>query len=241
MSNFTLDYLKDTHHLMTNRLTTSERILIAGRRLFNEKGYAATTLAEIAMAVGIAQGNLTYHFPTKRDLVMRLEEEARQSMQARWTAPRSGTITDDYIEHLLFAMHLTWNNRFLLRDHAQYAKDLSGFREDPYMMADLVELRELLRRIDHEKMFRRDLEIDLDMLARSLWITSRYWMDHLRELEGLDRVSKADLERGIQHHFALLKPCLVASARRDFEAALDVAMRFMLNFDKVKTISDYSE
>lgn len=217
---------------MTNRLMTSERILEASRQLFNEKGYAATTVTEIAAAVGIAQGNVTYHFPTKRDLVIRLEADAQQTMASRWTTPRSGAIADDYVEHLLFAMRLTWDNRFLLRDHAQFSENPNSLRQHPYMMADLEELHKLIGRIDKEKLFRRDLQIDLEVLARSLWITSRYWMDHLRELEGIDRISWADLERGVQHHFALLKPCLVASARREFEVALDMAMRFLRNFDQ---------
>ena len=36
--------------------STRHRILDASRALFNEKGYASTTLAEIAAAVGIAEG-----------------------------------------------------------------------------------------------------------------------------------------------------------------------------------------
>ena len=57
-------------------------------------------------------------------------------------------------------------------------------------------------------------------LARSLWIVSRYWMDHLHESEGLAHIRWEDQERGIEHHFAVLLPCLTASARRAFEAAL---------------------
>jgi hypothetical protein len=58
------------------------------------------------------------------------------------------------------------------------------------------------------------------VLARSLWIVSRYWMDHLREMEGLDQVTWADQERGFQHHFGVLLPYLTASARRDLESAV---------------------
>jgi AcrR family transcriptional regulator len=205
---------------MRDRSTTPDRILDASRRLFNDRGYAATTQAEIAAAVGISQGNLTYHFPTKRDLATRLEAEAWQRMRARRALPRPGAVADDYVEHLLFAMNLTWENRFLLRDRAQYADDPNALRPDPDMAADLEELHERLRRIEKEDSFPRDLRIDLRVLARSLWIVSRYWMDHLRESEGPDRVTWADHERGVQHHFAVLLPYLTASARREFEAAL---------------------
>ena len=48
---------------------TRQRILDTALELFNRHGYAATSLAAIAAAAGIRQGNLTYHFPTKLDLV----------------------------------------------------------------------------------------------------------------------------------------------------------------------------
>jgi hypothetical protein len=61
---------------------------------------------------------------------------------------------------------------------------------------------------------------DLRVLARTLWIVSRYWMDRLREFEGLERVTSADQERGVRHHFAVLPPYLIAPARRDLESAV---------------------
>ena len=204
----------------SSRATTPERILDASRVVFNQRGYAATTQAEIAAAVGISQGNLTYHFPTKRELVAHLEAEAREQMRARRASLQTGDIADDYVEHLLFAMSLTRDYRFLLRDRVQYADGDEALEPDPEMAADFEELRELLGRIEKDGLLRRDLPIDLGVLVRSLWIVSRYWLDYLRESESLARVTWADQERGIQHHFAVLLPNLTASARRDFEAAL---------------------
>lgn len=206
---------------MKPHTTTPDRILDASRRLFNDKGYAATTLTEIAADVGISQGNLTYHFPTKRDLALRLEAGVRQGSQTRRANHSTGAIADDYVEHLLFAMDLTWDNRFLLRDRAQFAQALDARQPDSELSADFDELYELISRIKMEKMFRQDFCIVLQELTRSLWIVSRYWMDYLRESEGLEQISWADQERGIQHHFAVLLPCLTASARREFTAALD--------------------
>lgn len=200
--------------------TTRGRILDAGRLIFNQRGYAATTQAEIAAAVGISQGNLTYHFPSKRDLVAHLEDAARERIRARRASLRTGSIADDCVEHLLFAMSLTRDFRFLLRDRAQFADDRGVLEPDPEMAADFEELRELLRRIEKDGLFRRDLQVDLGVLARSLWIVSRYWLDYLCESESIARVTWGDMERGIQHHFAVLLPYLTASTRREFEAAL---------------------
>ncbi|BFM14769.1 TetR/AcrR family transcriptional regulator [Maricurvus nonylphenolicus] len=210
---------------MNSRSRTPDKILEAARRLFNEKGYAATTLTEIAAAAGIAQGNLTYHFPTKLDLVLRLEEQAKTTTSERRAKLAPGTIADDYVEHLLFAMELTWNNRFMLRDRSQYLKDQSAIGSSTESVADYAELESLIQRIEQENMFRQDLGVSLKELTTSLWIVSRYWMDYLRETEGLSDIGWADQERGIQQHFAVLLPCLNATARKKFQAALAQASK----------------
>ena len=72
---------------MHDRLTTRERILEASLRLFNEKSFAATALTDIAKEVGIAKGNLTYYFSTKKDLALELEQRARVQACLLYTSP----------------------------------------------------------------------------------------------------------------------------------------------------------
>ena len=47
-------------------------ILAAAQSFFNEKGYQETTMRDIASALGISLGNLTYHFHKKEDLMIAL-------------------------------------------------------------------------------------------------------------------------------------------------------------------------
>ncbi len=208
---------------MKTRSTTAIRILNAAREQFNAKGYAATSLNEIAASLGMSQGNLTYHFPTKRHLAMQLEADVLLLMKTRRENLIPGLLAQDYVDHLLFGMELTWSNRFLMRDHLQYANEPIGQRPDSELTADFDELSALLERIREEGMFVDGTEPDTDVLVRSLWIVSRYWMDYLRELEGLKEIGWADQERGIQHHFAVLLPNLKASAGREFKVALEQA------------------
>ncbi len=203
--------------------TTAERIADAARRRFNRNGYASTTLTDIAADVGISQGNLTYHFPTKLDLALHLSEAVRVRTEARRASPSTGDLADDYVEQLMFAMDMTWNYRFLMRDRGIFEDIDAVVPPSPILVAALEERRELIGRIDEEGLFRADVAVDLDMLARSLWILSRYWMDHLREMEQRDEIEWADVERGIQHHFAVLLPTMTAAGRRRFAAALDRA------------------
>lgn len=205
------------------RSATASRIIEAGRNAFNTNGYSATSTTEIAESLGMSQGNLTYHFATKRDLAMAIEEEAFELMKKRRAMLVRGSIAEDYIEHLLFGMKLTWQYRFVMRDRMQYAGALPGSREESELRADYRELVCLLERIGREGLFQRNVAPQIDTLARSLWIVSRYWIDHLEELDGLDEVGWSDQRRGVEHHLAVLLPFLKAPARKDFEAALDAA------------------
>ena len=159
-------------------------------------------------------------FPTKRKLALEIEKRVRSRVRTDRAGFRSDAVSEDYVDILLAEMDHTWEHRFLLRDRAQFTKNSKPPRRDPDMAANFELLHELLRHMDKEEMFRRDLCIDLNALARSLWIVSRYWMDHLREIEGLEQISMMDRERGLQNYFAVLLPCLTASAKRDFESAI---------------------
>lgn len=212
---------------MVDGMTTSERILESARSLFNRKGYSSTTLSEIAAQVGITQGNLTYHFPNKRDLALHMVDAARQVMDARWENKKEGPIAEDYIEHLFFAKRLTWDFRFLLRDYEDFTDDPNFMQNDPYLLSDFDELRSLLQRIDKEGYFNDNMNFDFEVLARSLWIISRFWMDHLRELQIDAELTREDLEWGIHHHFELLSYFLTPEAGEKFVAAKATSLRYL--------------
>src|SRR6266851_728699 len=71
------------------RAATTESILKAGRLLFGEQGFAATTMDDIAAAARVAKGAVYHHFATKetvfdavfdlvsRDLVAEIDSTAR--------------------------------------------------------------------------------------------------------------------------------------------------------------------
>lgn len=202
------------------RSTTRERILEVSRVLFNRRGYANTTIADIAAEAGIAVGNLSYHFPAKRDLVHSLEEEARRGARAlRATYPSGRPVAEDYVEAVLLSMDRHRTYLFLLRDYLQFGEDRAALRLDPDMTANFDTLWDLVDRMDKEGMFRRDLPVDLDAITQSLWMVGRYWPAHLQEHEGLDDIEWADMQRGFEHHLAVLFPCVTAAAQRSLEEA----------------------
>lgn len=51
------------------KINTKQKILDTARTLFNDYGYNSVSLRDIAKAVGISEGNLTYHFKKKENLI----------------------------------------------------------------------------------------------------------------------------------------------------------------------------
>lgn len=53
-----------------------QEVIDVAARIFNEKGYEATSIQEIAEEVGILKGSLYYYIDTKEDLLFSVIEEA---------------------------------------------------------------------------------------------------------------------------------------------------------------------
>jgi AcrR family transcriptional regulator len=62
------------------RAATIEAILKAARRLFGERGFAATTMDEIAEAARVAKGAVYHHFTTKETLFEAVFEEVSRDL-----------------------------------------------------------------------------------------------------------------------------------------------------------------
>lgn len=63
-------------------MPTRDRIIEAASRLIAERGYAATSLSDVAEASGVLKGNLAYYFPTKTDLLGAVLQARRVAL---WT------------------------------------------------------------------------------------------------------------------------------------------------------------
>lgn len=59
---------------------TRERVVLAAVELFGKQGYGATSLDEVAAAVGVRKQTLLYYFSTKADLFAAASAEAAQAV-----------------------------------------------------------------------------------------------------------------------------------------------------------------
>lgn len=199
---------------------TKDRILAASLALFNENGYDTVTTARIAEEVGISEGNLWYHFRTKKDLVRAHQYSLIRRIDARLAIKSSpGTVLDSYVLFNRLVFEEVWDYQFLYRDQSEFG------RTSPELESKVHRVYELTTAM-LQKMFRHMIEAghlampedELAPLADNVWMVVRYWPSFLRETRRIVKLDKAALDAGIRHHFALFETHLTAKARAYLDA-----------------------
>src|SRR6266481_5912565 len=72
---------------------TRARLIAAGRQLFTEKGYAATSTEEIVQTAAVTRGALYYHFTDKKDLIRAVFETLEAEFLERVVAASAKAAT----------------------------------------------------------------------------------------------------------------------------------------------------
>ena len=202
-------------------MKTRDKILKTALALFNESGEAGVSLAQIAAELDISEGNLWYHFRTKRDLIAALLDELEQTIEQQHERPPAdpGNI-GTYADYARQCFRTMWAYRFLYRA-----------RFDPGKDRELAERRLAITARGHHYSERLLTEMarcklldaspsEIAELVTADRIVSRYWFDYLQERYGLVQLSEADLQSGVKQIFALYRPYLSAMARAQIAAAM---------------------
>lgn len=197
------------------RPKTRERLLAACRRLFNERGPADVTTAEIAAAVGINEGNLYYHFQRKEQIVEALFAEFEQGFREVAAAYSPGA-TDPlhYRDYFAGWFNLMWEWRFFYRDGAVVDRLAPRLRRHLKALADDGQAR--IRAV-YEGMVAASLleatAAEIEALVVNGWIISTYWIDYLRSRHGIATIRREHIDWGAKQVMGLLLPYLTPAGR----------------------------
>lgn len=97
-------------------MKTRERIIAAVVRAFNEKGYHAFSLADLAQQCSMSRGNLAYHYKYKEDILddiaVQLDKEIKSFFEKRKDYPAFYNLSLD----IQTCRHLQKNYPFVFRD-----------------------------------------------------------------------------------------------------------------------------
>lgn len=151
-----------------------EQIFEQTLRLYNERGYQNVSLREIAQALDISVGNLTYHFPKKEDLLIYLVK--RQHLNYKKTPiPRTlGELNRYFSNNVAFQER----NLYYFRDFnvlSQIYPEMLAYRAQ--VMHDRREL--LMRSLEclraDEMLLPEPCEGQQEALVSALIIVLTYW------------------------------------------------------------------
>lgn len=101
----------------TEAATTHERILEVALDLFIRKGYAATSMREIAEPLGISKAALYYHFPSKAHLMLELHLQMHRAMADLHDIPEPGADDTVWLRFVDQLIGLALRNRRIIEFH----------------------------------------------------------------------------------------------------------------------------
>ncbi|RYZ47969.1 MAG: TetR/AcrR family transcriptional regulator [Sphingobacteriales bacterium] len=136
---------------------TKERILEKAIELFNESGIEYVGMRELAAALGMRIGNITYYFPTKDELVFAISKEYSESNTALHLAMEVNSLYDflhrcskvfengvKYRCLMLSMVHVMEQNQLVSENYRKVAQQRKGgladvvavLREKKYLKVD---------------------------------------------------------------------------------------------------------
>lgn len=116
-----------THATRLSREQRVDEILASARAVFCEKGYEATSVAEIAARIGVVEGLVYKYFPSKRDLLHRMLEHWYEELFGDCTRELAAVTDPRARLHLL-----VWRHLRAVRDDPQLCRLMfREVREEP--------------------------------------------------------------------------------------------------------------
>ena len=203
-------------------MKTRDRIIEQARRLFNEQGYGTVTTAALAGACGIAEGNLWYHFKTKRALLDALGEIYAAAVEARLLMVPAGDPVAAYAAFLAALAHELQHFRFLYRDHSSYGAhaEIIERTAPAWLERSFVQVEAYLTALanagllDWPRDRLRDLSINVIIMVR-------YGLEHAREMGKPTATGAGAVRRTLRQHLTLFDHALEPVAAERLRGAIE--------------------
>ncbi len=193
---------------------TKGRILKESLGLFNEQSFSQVTTAQIAAAASIREGNLWYHFKTKRDLALSHLDTLEQKLSKHLEEPLN-TSMNEMVDHFINLIQLLWDFRYIMRDHIPVLdEDADGAARLQRLFA-AVEQRVQTRLLAGKEEGLLDIKEDeIERVSVNAILIARYWFDYVRARHGNQALTKGASDAGMLQLGSLIKPYLTSEGRK---------------------------
>ena len=154
-----------------------EKILIKSVELFNEQGISSTSPNQIAAALEISVGNLTYHYKTKASLVTAVYEKMHSDSQGFINLEGYLTL-DDFRKAMKRFRDFMGANRFFFHDLVFILRKYPEVGE-MYKASNLERFKRGRKLFEHfistGRMIPEQEGINYDFLTYNLWMVGSFW------------------------------------------------------------------
>jgi len=200
-----------------------EQILETALATFNSKGYENVSTYDISRQMKISQGNLTYHFPTKKDLINNLAKSMIAEIDKFILIVGDDFSIRDFYDNLYKTFKINLKYKFIYMNYSQIVLNDPDLNE--YFMNNLLNRKQLLFKILKQLIQNGDLASDSilsinDMLAGTINMIAIYWVP-----ESEIYYPKMTDEERINHHLDLIFmqfiPYLSAAGKENISAGLN--------------------
>ncbi len=157
--------------------STTDRILEASLRLFNEHGFRNVPALKIAMHLGISPGHLAYHFKSKNDIVAavfpQLEKEVREAK-----TPGGPFLPSEAVTHQINVFRTLWRYRFFFNALTQLLPDEADLSERFDALQGMVigAMRDLFDELIAQGYMRPVEPNSTAMIGRCCWMMWLSWL-----------------------------------------------------------------
>ncbi|MCB0636788.1 MAG: TetR/AcrR family transcriptional regulator [Lewinella sp.] len=182
-------------------MKTREKIIQTALQLFNEKGLSQVGVREIARALDISVGNLSYHFPKKEDIVLELFERIRSTNEGHYAAYFAGP---PQLDRFLACFRAIFHNQYRHRGVFMGNDEANRILQSQFGYAAVEQRRrDFMTRIFSELHTAGELSLQADeltFLVSFMTLFGRFWM-----MEAFVSFRDRPVEEIIDHYLGLLR------------------------------------
>ncbi|PCJ90968.1 MAG: hypothetical protein COA50_16875 [Flavobacteriaceae bacterium] len=195
-----------------------EKILTTALTLFNQRGVLEVTVRDIAKEVGISSGNLTYHFPTKNEILVALMNLLLTNIEQALdkNEPNESALLTYYHQfETIFKEQLKF--KFLF--NKRYAEVITTNLELQTMLQEVlpgrfVQWKEIHKTLITKKYANPDLLVQSNALYHIINILALYWHQEI-EIYHPKLPAKEKVPYALSIMFQIYKPYLTKKGLGD--------------------------
>jgi len=203
-------------------MKTKDRIIQTARELYNANRYGNVTNAILAKELGIAKGNLWYHFNEQRDLLAAISEQYIGYYEARRDfMPDPEAVLESFAAYLRVIAREIRDFRFLFRDQMDFGRHSEKLRLTmPQIYQHTIDR---FGDFFHALIVAGYLDVkpfSVEPLATNAVMISRYALDMARERGMAEEVGSGAVDQSLLKVLSLFEDRLTKNAATYLRSSL---------------------